>query len=132
MRFVHDVDAIAARLAGGVARALAQVARVVHAAVRGRIDLDDIERRGPAPDALAARALAARLAVGTPVLAVQRMREHARERRLAHAAGPAEEVRVRDAVPRDRTLERVRDVLLHGDVGEALRAVLPGETEVGH
>ena len=132
VRLVHDVDLVPIVAGGRVHRALAQLARVVDAAVRRGVDLDDVERRGAAPDALAARALPARLAVERGIaatLAVERHGEHARERRLAHAARPAQQVAVRHASARDRPLERRRDVRLHGDVGEGLRAVLPGESE---
>src|SRR5213083_3003562 len=42
VRLVHDVDLVAPFGAGGVHRALAQLARVVHAAVRRGIELDDV------------------------------------------------------------------------------------------
>ena len=115
-----------------VHRALAQLARVVDAAIRRRVDLDDVEARRAAPDSAARRALAARLAVERRIaaaLAVERHREHARERRLADAARAAEEIAVRHAAARDRTLQRRRHVRLHGDVGEAFWAILPGESE---
>jgi hypothetical protein len=37
---------------------------------------------------------------------------------------------MRHAVARDRALERVRDVLLHRDIGEAAGAVFAGEREI--
>ena len=63
------------------------------------------------------------------ILAVERHREHARERRLADAARPAQQVAVRDASAGDRPLERCRHVRLHGDVGEAFRTVFASESE---
>ena len=73
---------------------------------------------------------------GSPVfavqaLAVERHREHAGERRLAGAAGPAEQVAVRHAVARDRALERVGDVRLDGHGREVPRTILAGEGD-GH
>ncbi len=130
VRFVHDVHLVAGVAVRRVHRALAQLTRVVHAAVRRGIDLDDVERGGSAPDPLARFALAARLAVGGAVLAIERHREHARERRLPHSARAAQQVAVRDAAARDRALERVRDVGLHRDIGEAPRAILTGEREI--
>src|SRR5690606_12716713 len=56
---VDDVDLVAPLLGRRVHGALAQVARVVDAAVRGGVDLDDVERRAPGPDPLAALADAA-------------------------------------------------------------------------
>src|SRR5207237_10930682 len=55
----------------------------------------------------------------------------ARHARLAHAARPREEVGVRDAALDDGVAQRPRDRLLTGDVGEGLRAVLPGEDSIG-
>ena len=77
VRFVDDVDLVAIVAGGRVHRALAQLARVVDAAVRRRVDLDDVEARRAAPDAPARRALAARLAVERGIaapLAVERHR----------------------------------------------------------
>ena len=56
------------------------------------------------------------------LLAVDRLRQQAGRRRLAGAAGPGEQVGVRDLVLRERVDQRPRDDVLSGDVGEALRA----------
>jgi hypothetical protein len=64
--------------------------------------------------------------------AVERHREHARERRLADTAGTAEEVGVADPVCRPRVSEGFGDVLLGRDVGEVRGAVFPGQGLMRH
>ena len=131
VRLVDDVDLVAVLAGRGVHGALPEFAGVVHAAIRGGVDLNDVERRASAPDPGTRGALAAGLVVGALVLTVERHGEHARERRLAGTAGPAEQVRVTEAVAGDRVAQRVRNVRLDGDLGEAARTVLAGERE-GH
>src|SRR2546427_652904 len=52
--------------------------------------------------------------------------------RLAHAAPPGEEKRMRHAPGDDRVLERSGDVLLADQILETLRAILAGEDDVPH
>ena len=122
VRFVDDVDLVAVL----ARRARTWRAREVRARRRRRgCDAASISTTSSDAPPLQMRLqlvhIAARLAVrrGRLSLAVERHREHAGERGLADAARPAEQVAVRDAPARDRALERVRDVRLHGDVGEA-------------
>jgi hypothetical protein len=132
VRFVDDVHLVAFVARRGVHRALAELTRIVDAAVRRRVDLDDVETRGASPNPATGVALATWLAVEPRIaatFAIQRHGEHTRECRLAHAARPAEEIAVRHAPARDRALQRRRDVRLHGNVGEALRAIFAGESE---
>ncbi len=63
VRFVDDVHLVAIVARRRVHGALAQVARVVDTAIGRRVDLDDVEAGRTAPDAPAAGADAARLAV---------------------------------------------------------------------
>ena len=51
VRLVHDVHLVPVFARGSVHRSLAQFAGVVHAAVARGVDLDDVERCAPAPDA---------------------------------------------------------------------------------
>src|SRR5881397_2712325 len=51
VRFVEDVDLGARFGAGGVHRPLAQIARIVHTAIGGGVELDDIETGRTGPDA---------------------------------------------------------------------------------
>src|SRR5207248_6987046 len=76
---------------------------------------------------------AARLGRG-PLLAVQGTREDPRRRRLAAAARTGEEERVRDPPRLQRVDQGADDVLLAGQVLEALRPIFAGENEVrgGH
>ena len=127
--FVDDVDLEAVVPRGSVHRSLAQLARVVDPAVRRGVDLDDIEARRSAPDALTRDALAARLAIVALVLAVERHRQHACERGLPHPARPAQQVAVRDSSSGDCPAQRVGYVRLDGNVSEALWAVFAGECE---
>ncbi len=132
VRFVDDVHLVRRIARRGVHGAVAQVAGIVDAAIGCRVDLDDVEAGRPTPDAAARRAFAAGLAVERRIaapLAVERHGEHARERRLAHTARPAEQVAVRDAASGDRALQRRGHVRLHGHVGKPLGAVRASESE---
>ena len=124
---VQDVDLVAA-LGRLLRDALHDLADVVDAAVRRRVHLDHVERRAVVdPQADLARAVGRR---GRPVLAVERLREDLRERRLARAARAREEVRVRDAPLLDRAAERAHDVILAHHVRERARSV--GAIERSH
>ena len=109
--------------------ALDEVAHRLDAVVRRRVELDEVEERAVG-DREAVLALAARLAVGTEVEAVERAGEQPRGRRLAGAARAGEEVRVTDAVLGDRVAQRGGDVVLADQLAEALRSVLP--VQAGH
>src|SRR5690606_21732908 len=85
-----------------------------------------VERRLTCPDAHARLALAARLAVLAPEIAVECHGQDARRRGLADAARASEQVGVRRAPSRDRRLQRLGDVLLHGHLAEP-----PGPVETG-
>ena len=116
----EDLVAVAHRREGG---ALAQVTRVIDAAVRGRVDLDDVERTGAAGGQLAAGfALTARGIRGT-LRTVQTARQDARGRCLAASARPREQVRVRDAIRAQRRLQRLRHVLLPDHLVEGVGAI---------
>ena len=75
--------------------------------LRCRVDLDEVEGSALA-DRDAGRAGVARVAV-TQVRAVERLGEDPGERRLAGAARPDKEDRVRDAVGADGVAERLDD-----------------------
>ena len=135
VHLVDDVD-LEAIARGAEAHALLEPAHLVDAVVAGAVDLLDVEVV-PRGDLAARRALVARrrrgpgeLAVGAD--AVQALGEQARARRLADAANPREEERVRDPPARDGVRERPRDVVLSDQVLEGLRAVLASENEVAH
>ena len=107
-------------------RPLAQVAGVVDQAVRGRVDLDDVERaRTHRRQRDAGVALAARRR-GRALLAVERTGEDAGARGLAAAARAAEQVGVVDPAGVQRLADRPGDVLLADDLGEACRAGTSG------
>ena len=129
VRLVEDVDLVATldRLEDD---ALADLADVVDAALRGSVHLDDVERRA-VRDREADRACLVGLGrrAGRPG-AVERLREDPRHRRLAGATRPGEEVRLAHLVVLDRVLQRPDDRLLPDDLVEPLRAVLP--VERGH
>ena len=127
VRLVEDVDLVAPldRLQDD---ALADLADVVDPALRGRVHLDDVERRS-----VRDRAAGVAFVVGgrrRALRAVQRLREDARERRLARASGAGEQVRLADLPVRDRVRQRPHDRLLTYYLAEVLRAVLP--VERGH
>jgi len=122
VRLVDDVD-LETALGRAVARALAQVTRVVDATVAGRVDLDDVDRAGAAARERHARVARAARGRRRALLAVEAARQDARARRLAAAARAAEEVGVVDPAGAQRLHERLRHVLLADHVGEALGPV---------
>ena len=124
----EDLVAVTHRRESG---ALAQVAGVVDAAVRGRVDLDHVERAGAAGGQLAARfALAARGVRGA-LRAVQTAREDARRGGLAASARPGEQIRVRHAIRAQRRLERLRHVFLADHLIKGVGAI-PAIQSCGH
>ena len=126
VRFIDDVDLGARLRTRGIHRALAQIAGIVHAAVRRGVELDDIQTGCTGPDPPAGIALPARLARpsrGAP-LAIQRHRENPGRGRLADSSRPGEEVAVRDPALGHRPAQRRGDMTLDDEVGELLGAVL--------
>src|SRR5690606_25139456 len=97
---------------GGEGRALTQVARVVDAAVRGGVDLDDVERTGPAARELDARGALPARGVGGPLGAVEAARKDARRRRLPAPARAGEQVGVVDPAAAQGLLQGAGHVLL--------------------
>ena len=129
---VHDVDLESIRVRRRVHGALTQTAGIVHATVRGGVDLDHIQRRVPTPDPSATVTDAARLALVGPLWTVEGHRENAGERRLPHASGAAEEVGMRYPSRRDGATERLGNVALVGYVSETSGPESSGESLVGH
>src|SRR5439155_27198238 len=129
VHFVDDVDLEAApdRL---VRDRLHEVPHLVDLGVRGAVDLEHVEGTSLA-DLAAVRALVAGL-LADPALAVERLREETRRRRLAHPPRPGEEEGVGDAARRDGGLERARHVLLADDLLEPLRSEPAREHLVSH
>src|SRR4029079_10015163 len=122
---VEDVDLVAPlyRLEDD---AVADLADVVDAALRGGVHLDHVER-GARSD----RATGMAGAVGRrrrPLRAVEALGEDARHRGLAGASGPGEEVGLAHGVRPDRVAQRPNARLLPDNLLEALRAVLPVES----
>ena len=124
VRLVEDVDLVAPfdRLEDD---AVADLADVVDAALRGGVHLDDVE--GGAGGDRAARVARAVRRRRRPLRAVEALGEDARHRGLAGAARAGEEVGLAHGVARDRVAQRPDDRLLPDDLLEALRTVLPVE-----
>ena len=129
VRFVDDVDLVAVS-DGSEEGTLTQFSRVVHAAVAGRVDLDDVDRTRPVRREFDARIADAAGVRRRALGAVQRPGEDARARRLATASGPAEQVGVVDAAVGQGVAKRLGDMLLADDLGERRRAVLAIERQV--
>ncbi len=135
VRFVEDIDLVTVARRR-IARRLAQLANLIDAAVGGGIDFDHIHGVALA-DLDAGVARAARLGRGSlsrPDLgaAVERHGQNARDGGLADAPVPGKNVAVRDAILAERIEQRARDVVLAGNVGEALRSIFSGQNLVGH
>ena len=129
VHLVDDVDLVAA-LGGRELHRLAQAADLVDAAVRCRVDFEDVHGRA-IHDALAALAFSARV-WRRALLAVQRHRENLRRARLARAAWPGEKVGVADTPRRDGLRKRARDMVLPDEVAERMRPPFAIECDVRH
>ena len=126
---VQDVDAVAAK-DGLLVDAIADLADVVDTAVGGRVELENVEGSAVLHGATRLALEARRDRRAIRVLAVERLAEDLRQRRLAGAARPGKEVRVAHAALLDCVGQRLHDVALADDVREVLRAVLA--VERGH
>ena len=129
---VHLVDHVdlEAALDRTVRDRLHELAHLVDLGMRRAVDLEDVER-DPVGD-LAARGADVAGLRRRPALAVERLGEDPGGRGLADTARAREEKGMRDAIGRDRRLERPRDVLLPNDIGEALRPQAAREHLVAH
>ena len=107
-----------------------QVAHRVDTVVRCGVQLEQVVAVAVL-DGEAALARAARFA-GGEIGTVQRLREDARRRRLAGAAGAAEQVGVPFGAVGDRVAQRTHDRFLPADLGEAARAIAAIERLVRH
>src|SRR5208282_498246 len=108
----------------------AQLANLVNAAIRSRVNLNHVQRR-PRRNLLARIALAARLG-RRPVHAVQRLGQDARRRGFPHAARSRKNVRVRHAIRFDRVGQRFRDVALPHQIRKRLRPPFSRNHLVSH
>ncbi len=124
---VHFIDHVDLEAAGRglVDGLLEQAGHVVHAAVGGRVQFDVVDE-APGIDLQAGGALAAGLGgdvtlpVGTG--AVERLRQDARDRGLADAAGAGEQIGVVQAAALQRMGERAHHMILSDQGGEGLGA----------
>jgi hypothetical protein len=119
VRLVEDVD-LAPQVTGRISEPVAQVADLVDAAVRGRIDLEDVERRAFA-DSDARLADITRVPI-LEVRAVDGLGEDPRQRRLAGPPRPLEQDGVGDTVGADGVAEGLDDRFLADDLAEGLGA----------
>ena len=122
MGLVEDVDAIATQH-GLLIDAIANVADVIDATIRGCIKLEDIKR-----SAISNRET--RLALETRrrrrtlrVLAIKRLAEDLRKRRLARATRPRKQIRMPHAVVINRIRQRLDNVALTHNMGKIQRAI---------
>ncbi len=122
VRLVEDED-LEAVARGGEGGALAQVARVIHAVVRGGVDLDDVERAGAVAAELHARRAHAARGVGGALGAVQAAGQDARAGRLAAAARAAEQVCVIHPIGAQRRAQRIGHLRLTDELGKGLGPV---------
>ena len=119
---VHDVDLVPAGDRGEEG-ALPEITGVLHPAVGGGVDLDDVDAAGPASCQVGARIThPARRGRGA-LLAVEAARQDAGGRGLAAAAGAGEQVGVVHLVVVQCPLQRDGDVILPDHLGERVGAV---------
>ncbi len=121
MDFVDDVDLVTPARRGELDAPDDLLAHVVDARSACRVELVHVGMlaRGDEP-AVLARAVGLG---GRALFAQKRFRQKARGRRLAGAAGPAEQVRMAHFVLFDGVLDRAFDMLLTHHVLENLRTV---------
>ena len=129
MRLVEDDDFVAAP-GGRVADHFAQLANLVDAAIRRRVDFDHIERI-PQTDFSARVALVARFRGGA-LHAIERFGEDARRRRLPHAARAGKNVGVRHAAGLNGIGERASNVPLPDNVRKCLRPPFSRDDLIAH
>ena len=98
--------------------ALAQVARVINAAVARSVDLDNVKGAATGAAELDAARAGAAGGVRWPLSAVQAASKNARAGRLTAAARAAEQVRVPDAPSSERSHERISHLRLPNHLGE--------------
>ena len=122
VNFVDDVDFVTA-LHRRIIAFLADLLRVVDAAVRRRVDFRDV--RAGAVDDGAANRIVLRRGNARAVRAVERLREDARRRRLPGPARTDEKISVSDAPGLNRVFQRADDVFLPDDFVELLRSPAP-------
>ncbi len=129
MDFVDDVH-LESPAAWRVHRVLQELAHLVDLGVGSGIDLYQVDEAARV-DLHAGRTLPARTRADSR-LAVQAFGQDAREGRLAHTAGPGEQVRVVQAFLIQRVAQRLDHVLLPDQRLERARTPLAGENLVGH
>ena len=120
VRFVDDENfvSIARRTVSDV---LAQLAHLVDAAIRGRVDFDDVDAAAGS-NFFTTCALATRLG-GRPVDAVQAPGDDSGDGGFSRTSLTRKNVAVRDALERDRIGERCPNVLLADKFGKGRRPV---------
>ena len=129
MGLVQDVDLVLVAR-GAIPCGIPQFADLVDATVGGGVDLDDVYGVacldfGAGLADLAGFSIWAE-AAADGVATVERHGEDAGDGRLADASVARKDVAVGDALLGERVHQSDGDVILAGDVGEALGAVLPG------
>ena len=129
MYFVDEVDLVTP-LGWGVSNILTELPDVFDAVVAGAINLDHIET-------VAGGNLAAVIAFAArrnrrSFHAIERLGQNSRGRCLSDAARADEEVRVSEAVLRDRVFQRARDMVLPDQIIEGLGPVFPRKNLVTH
>ncbi len=129
---VHLVDDVHldAQLSRGEGHPFEHGANIIHAAVGGGVELEDVEGAA-GDDAFTGRALPTGRGCGT-MLAVKCHGKHERGAGLPGAAGPTEQVGVSGPAGLDRVGQGLGDVSLADDLGEVPRAIFAVEGKVGH
>ena len=129
---VHLVDQVhlVAPARRRILNVVEQLARVVDLGARSRVDLEQIHEP-PGVDITTGAALAAGRR-GHASLAVERLREDARNGRLADAARACEQERMMDASRIERVRERTSDMVLPDEFVEPARSPFTGKNEVAH
>src|SRR5262245_2349104 len=131
-QLVHLVDDVNLEAAGRrrVDRALEQLRHLVDAAIRRRVELDIVGKAAGID--LGARAAAVARPRSDPGFAIQALGEDARERRLADAARPGEEISVVQSLLLKSMPQRAHHMLLADQTVEVPRPPLPRKYLIAH
>ena len=129
MYFIDEINLVSSHRRS-VASVVQNLAHVVDAGIRRRVELEQIDEAAGI-DVDTRRTDSARRRRDA-LHAIEALRKDARDRRLANAPRPCEQIRVMQPSALERVGQRLHDVLLARELCEGLRPPFPGERLITH